>query len=200
MDAFFAVAGFVTVAAITPGPNNFIVMGAAARGGFGAATPLIAGVVVGTLALLTLVWAGAGVAFEAEPRLRSALTFAGCLYLTWLGAILVWQTRKSDRNGTSSTTRELPRTAPGLAAFQFLNPKGWVMVLTATAATTGDTGGVSSLAALAAIFTAVTSLCLTSWALAGSAIADLLKEPRARRWFDCAMGGLLIGSAALLLV
>ncbi len=39
MDALFAITGFVTVAAVTPGPNNFIVMGAAARGGFGAATP-----------------------------------------------------------------------------------------------------------------------------------------------------------------
>ncbi len=200
MEALLAVAGFVTAAAITPGPNNFIVMGAAARGGFGAATPLIAGVVVGSLALLTLVWAGAGVAFEAQPRLRSALTIAGCLYLAWLGASLIRQAGKSGRNGTSSATRKLPSTAPGLAAFQFLNPKSWVMVLTATAAVTGDTGGVWSLAALAAVFTAVTGVCLTSWALAGSAIADLLKEPRAKRWFDRAMGGLLIGSAALLLV
>ena len=53
---------------------------------------------------------------------------------------------------------------------------------------------------LALIFTAVTSLCLTLWALAGSAMAGLLREPRAKRCFDRAMGGLLIGSAVLLLV
>ena len=200
MDVLFAVFGFVAVAAITPGPNNFIVMGAAARAGLGAALPAIAGVVIGTLALLTLVWAGGGVAFDAEPRLRSALRLAGCLCLIWFGAIFIWQSSDSDNRSTASMTRNLPRSALGIAAFQFLNPKGWVMVFTATAATSGSTEGVWSLAALAAIFTAVTSVCLTLWALVGSTIAVMLKESRARRWFDRAMGGLLIGSAALLLV
>lgn len=199
MEAFLAVAGFVTVAAITPGPNNFIVMGAAARGGFGAATPAIAGVVVGSLGLLGLVWAGAGAAFEAEPRLRAALALAGCLYLIWLGAMIIWRTGKSDGGASPPARRELPSTAPGVAAFQLFNPKAWVMVVTAAAATSGGTAGISSLVALAAIFAGVTSVCLTLWALAGAAIADLLMEPRIRRWFDRAMGGLLIASAGLIL-
>ena len=200
METLLAVAGFVTVAAITPGPNNFIVMGAAARGGFGAAAPAIVGVVAGTLILLTLVWAGAGAVFEAEPRLRSVLTYAGSLYLIWLGAVLVSNTGKGDSRGSPSASRVSPRSAPGLAAFQLVNPKGWVMVLTATAATSTGFQGVSSLATLAVIFTAVTSVCLILWAWAGSAIADTLRKPRASRWFDRTMGGLLIGSAALLLL
>ncbi|MFI4988318.1 MAG: LysE family translocator [Alphaproteobacteria bacterium] len=200
MKALFAVAVLVTVAAITPGPNNFIVMAAAARGGGAAAIPAIAGVVTGSLALLVLVWTGAGAVFDGEPRLRSALVAAGCLYLAWLGASLIRQGGKRAGGDDKPGRQALPRTALGLAAFQFLNPKGWVMIVTATAAMPGDSGGVPPLAALSAIFAVVTGVCLTLWALAGSAIADRLRRPPARQWFERAMGGLLIGSAVLLLI
>ena len=92
MDAFLALAAVVTVGAITPGPNNWVVMRAAARSGAAGAVPVIAGVVLGSLALLVLVAAGGGAAFEAEPRLRTALAIGGSLYLAALGARLVFQT------------------------------------------------------------------------------------------------------------
>ncbi len=73
------------------------------------------------------------------------------------------------------------------------------MVLTAAAAMPRDGERVSSLAELAVILAVVTGVCLTLWALAGSAIADWIMRPSARRWLDRAMGGFLIASAALLL-
>lgn len=195
MSALLAVAVIVAVAAVTPGPNNLIVMGRAAHGGLAAAAPAIFGVLAGTLALLALVWAGAGAAFAAEPRLRAALAAAGCLYLVWLGASVV---RRAG--APASRAAALPRTALGLAAFQLLNPKSWVMVATATAVSSGEIQGPASLAALAALFTLVPGACLTLWALAGRALAAWMARPRARLWLDRALGGLLIASAAALLV
>ena len=60
MNSLLAVIAIVTVAAITPGPNNFIVMNAAARGGLDAVLPAITGVVGGSLFLMAIIWAGAG--------------------------------------------------------------------------------------------------------------------------------------------
>ena len=195
MDSLIAVSGFVTVAAITPGPNNFIVMAAAARGGMRAAMPAAAGVLAGSLCLLLIVWAGAGAAFGAAPNLRSLLTVAGALYLGWLGCRLAWGERAHAAGAVRPAAPGLPRTGLGVAGFQFLNPKGWVLVLTATALVSAEPAG---LYALVALFIIVPALCLSLWAFAGSAIAERLKYPKARVWFDRTMGALLIVSAALL--
>ncbi len=199
MEAYLAIAGLVTVAAVTPGPNNFIVMEAAARGGVAAALPAIFGVMLGTLILLSLVWAGTGALFDTHPGLRGLLTAAGCLYLVWLGAALVW--RSSDGGEVKVERTSLPRSLTGLALFQLFNPKGWVMVLTAmAAASSSGVNGTLLLAQLVAIFLLVTGLCLLLWALAGTAIAHLLRQPGGRRWFDRAMGILLIASAVPLAI
>lgn len=196
LEPLLAVAGFITVAAITPGPNNFIVMAAAARGGMAAALPSILGVVVGSLALLALVWGGAGAAIAALPALRVALTVTGALYLIWLGGLLIWQSGRRNGGGAEADGN-LPSTATGVAAFQLMNPKAWVLIVTATAALSGESAAPYALAGLIAV---ISTLCLGLWACAGSAIAGWLRRPSARSWFDRAMGGLLIVSAALLVL
>ncbi|WP_161966068.1 LysE family translocator, partial [Steroidobacter cummioxidans] len=89
MLALLSVAGLVAVAAITPGPNNFVVMHVAARAGIVRALPVIAMIVLGSIVLLTLATTGAGTVLEARPALARALTIAGCLYLSWMGISLL---------------------------------------------------------------------------------------------------------------
>ena len=196
MESLIAVAGLLFVAAITPGPNNTIVLAAAARSGLPGAVPSIAGVLAGSLALLALVWAGAGALFTAAPVFRHLLLAAGALYLVWLGGDLIW--RSGD---TGDAPRPLPGTTLGIAAFQILNPKSWVLVTTASVAMAGSTAGMDGLSGfgrLAALMLVIPGACLTLWALAGVAIAERLRRRSTRRWFDRAMGCLLILSAALL--
>ncbi len=101
MDALIAAAGILLVGAITPGPNNFVVMTAGARAGITGAFPALAGIILGTLAMTAVVVFGAGAAFAAEPRLRTALTTAGCLYLAWLGLQLLAHPRRGPRRITA---------------------------------------------------------------------------------------------------
>ena len=54
MQALIASATLVFAAAITPGPNNFLVLRIALENGVRAALPAIAGVVLGGLAMLAL--------------------------------------------------------------------------------------------------------------------------------------------------
>ena len=187
MHALLGVSGLVLVAAITPGPNNLVILREAARAGVTGALPAIAGIVAGSVALLAAVLAGAGAAFEAEPRLRSIIGIAGCLYLAWLGIRLL------RSRGSQAAAGQLPTGAPALFGFQFLNPKGWVMVLTATSAAPG-----APLWHLAALFALIPLLCLLAWALLGSAISSALARPAVAVWFDRAMGALLLTSAIAL--
>ena len=199
MSTLLPIIGLVTVAAFTPGPNNFIVMDAAARDGVAGAVRTIVGVVIGMFVLLVLVWAGAAAAFDAEPRLRIGLTIAGATYLAWMGGTRVWRTFRAPSAGDGSAGG-LPATFLGIAAFQLMNPKGWVMITTATAAISAIGTGLGTFATLAAMVAMIPITALTVWALAGAAIASWLKSPGARRWFDRVMGGLLVASAGLLLI
>ncbi|MYG27991.1 MAG: LysE family translocator [Boseongicola sp. SB0677_bin_26] len=183
----------MAVAAITPGPNNFIVMSASLRGGVAAALPAIAGVIAGSTALLVLVWAGAGTLFEVVPEIQPVLRIAGAAYLIWLGFCLI---RKASGPSDGTDDQALPETALGVASFQLLNPKGWILVVTSVSAVGGTLVGIAS---LAVIFVAVMGLCLMIWSVAGQLISRWLVDPRSRRMFDTVMGVLLMGSAVLLL-
>ena len=197
LEALLAVSGFLTVAVVTPGPNNTIVMTAAVRGGFVAALPPIAGVVLGGLVLLALVWLGAAALFEAEPRLRLALMIAGALYLAWLGWTLI---RDAGREGDGGDTAALPGTTLGLVGFQLLNPKAWVLVVTAASTMAQSDPGAGGFVVLGLLFATISLLSLALWAGAGAAIAQALRNATRRRWFDRTMGALLILSAGLLLL
>jgi threonine/homoserine/homoserine lactone efflux protein len=183
MSSLLAVTVIVLVAAITPGPNNLVVLRAAARGGAGAAIPAIVGVVTGGLVLLAVVAAGAGAVFASEPGLRIAVTIGGCSYLSWLGLRLI-------RRAGSELASAGPEGALALFGFQFLNPKAWMMVLTTSAA-------AADLARwqLAAVFVIVPVACLALWAACGAAFTRYLARPIAAARFDRVMGALLVGSA-----
>ncbi len=186
MSSIVPVVGALFAAASTPGPNNLIVMQAGARGGIVAAAPAILGVLSGSLVLLGFVSLGIGEMIEAVPHFRMALSFAGSTYLAWLGLSLML------RRSSTSSQQALPSTLLGVATFQLLNPKAWMLIVTAAAAMS-DTGGLLVLSGLVVL---VTSTCLSLWALAGAAAARMLAKPLARRLFERCMGAVLALSAA----
>lgn len=191
MSAVAGVAGLVTIAAVTPGPNNFIVLRAAARLGIRGAWPAIAGVVLGGLVVLAVALAASDAAFAAAPGLHTVVGVAGCSYLAWLGLGLI---RHAGRPSDGPASGLPAASVPGLFAFQFLNPKSWVMVMTAIGAMPAG----APVWPLAIVFTAIPAACLTLWAIAGAALARTLARPRVATWVDRGMGALLIATALAL--
>lgn len=200
MDALMiGVAGLIGVAAITPGPNNLIVMRVGSRSGFTGAFPAIAGIVGGGLAMLLLAMVGADVVFAAEPRLYSIITVAGTVYLSVLGARLVIGSFRNAEAHAWTTDAGLPVGALALFGFQFLNPKSWVMVLTVTSAVHGAAGASRTFWSLAALFAVIPTFCLALWCLFGVLMSSWVDRAVGRRWLDRIMGTLLIGSALVLI-
>lgn len=205
------VAGVIAAATLTPGPNNFVVMQAAQRG-VRAALPAIAGVVIGSLALLAVVVAGAGALFAAAPRARQVLAVVGCSYLVWLGARLLGVGRRRAVSPGAGVAAGPPQPDPGagggrspagvagLIGFQFLNPKSWVLVLTATATAPAALGPMGLFLRLGLLFLLVATASLLLWALLGAGVERMLGQSRERRWLDRGLGALLVASALLLLV
>jgi threonine/homoserine/homoserine lactone efflux protein len=65
------------------------------------------------------------------------------------------------------------------AAFQFANPKAWLMGVTAASAFLPGLGGDwQALALLCLVVSGVNFPCITSWAVLGSTIRARLADPR----------------------
>jgi threonine/homoserine/homoserine lactone efflux protein len=184
------------VAAITPGPNNLVVLRAAGHAGLRGALPAIAGIVCGGLLLLAVTALGAGAVFAAHPPLRRLAGAIGALYLIWLGLSLC-AAGVAPRHAAATSTA-LPAGSLGLIGFQFLNPKSWVIVLTVLAAM--PVTGLRDCLPLAGLFVLIPTLCLLLWAALGAWLARWLVRPRVRRGVDIVMGALLVACAFLLLI
>jgi len=185
--------GLVVIAAITPGPNNFVVLRAAARAGMRAALPAIVGAVAGGLVLLAVVAAGAGRVFAAEASLRTVAALGGGAYLAWLGLRMVLgSAAPSDDAEGAEPASPAPSRAAAMFAFQFLNPKAWVMVLAVTAATP------DALVPLAAVFTVVPFACLSLWSALGAFGLRRLRGAAMARLLDRAFGVALVVVAVAL--
>jgi len=200
MHSLIAIAGMVFAVAATPGPNNLIVLHLAAHRGLAGARPAIAGIVLGGLTLLALVILSMSAVFIAAPWMKTTITVVGALYLIYLSGRLVVAQRVRYAVTAKSDDVGFPESFAGVFGFQFLNPKGWVMVLTAVAALPFHTDSFAAFSALAVLFAAIPLSCLVLWASVGTVIATRLGQERFRRRFDIAMGTLLAGSAILLLI
>jgi threonine/homoserine/homoserine lactone efflux protein len=198
MYRLLAVCGLLCVAAITPGPNNLVVLRASSQGGFRAALPAIAGILLGGLLLLAVMALGTGPLFMARPGWRRGIGATGALYLVWLGVGLLRAGLAARQGQTTIDGPSLPAGVPGLIGFQFLNPKSWVMVLAVLAALPAD--DLHGYVTLAAMFILIPTPCLLLWAALGAVLSRWLSRPSIRRGIDVAMGTLLVGCACLLLI
>ena len=87
-------------------------------------------------------------------RFSRSCRIAGVACLIWLGLCLI---RKARAPGCGTNDQALPETAWGVASFQLLNPKSWILVVTAISALGGTPVGI---VALAVTFVAVMGLRL----------------------------------------
>lgn len=192
MSWLIAITGLFAIAFVSPGPNNFIVMGAAARAGARGVLSAAAGIIAGGCGLLLLVWAGLGVLLAGSALFAQAIVLAGGAYLLKIGAMMIFSPSGLSEKDTAAG---LPTSMTGIALFQLANPKAWVVMTTATAASPAT---VTSLFGLWAMIALVSLGASTLWGAAGAIISRWLQNDVQRRWFDRLMGALLIGCAGLL--
>jgi len=187
-EAFAALIAFAFVTSITPGPNNLMLLASGVNFGFVRTIPHMLGIGGGFLSLLLGVGFGLGAVLTAFPSLHLALKIAGGAYLLYL-AWRIAMSRQMGKAGESAATR--PLTFIEAAAFQWVNPKAWVMAVTAMAVYTDPEAPFLSVALVAVAFAAVNLPSVSSWAGFGTALRGFLSDPLRLKWFNIAMGVLL---------
>ena len=187
---FIAFVLFFAVMWLTPGPNNIMLLSSGLTYGFRPTLPHIAGITLGFAFMIGTVGLGLGTIFIAYPVLQTILKYAGVAYLIYLaGAIAMSGPVAPDQDN-----RRGPMTFWGAALFQWVNAKGWVIVIstiTAYAAIAVYPWNIAIQVALSLILGAVSC---TAWALFGSSLRPILTSPGAVRAFNIAMAALLLAS------
>jgi threonine/homoserine/homoserine lactone efflux protein len=84
-----------------------------------------------------------------------------------------------------------PLTFLDAAAFQWVNPKAWVMAVTAMAVYSNPDSPFVSVLLISAAFGIVNLPCVSVWAGFGTALRGFLSDPVRLKWFNIAMGLLL---------
>ena len=120
--AFFI---FAAVMYFTPGPNNIMVLSSGLTCGFRLTLPHIAGITIGCAFMVATVGLGFGTIFIAYPVLQTILKYAGAAYLIYLAAAIAI----SEPVTPGRDNRRGPMTFWGAVLFQWVNVKGWVMVI-----------------------------------------------------------------------
>jgi threonine/homoserine/homoserine lactone efflux protein len=131
----FAFLLFAVVAAITPGPSNLLVTSTGAAVGLLRGLPCLGGVVIGIGLLMFLVAFGLGGILLASPALFLLLKLSGIGFLFWLA----WQIASAGHS--DATAERQPLGFVGAAALQWINPKSWLVSVSAVSAYAHPKGG-----------------------------------------------------------
>jgi threonine/homoserine/homoserine lactone efflux protein len=186
-DAFLALFIYAFVASITPGPNNFMLLASGVNFGFWRTVPHIFGITVGFTTLLLGIGFGLGAILTAYPSLHLSLTIGGGAYLLYLA----WKIAVSRSMGGKYEEKTRPMSFLEAAAFQWVNPKAWVMAVTAMAFYTNPDRPFLSVLLITFAFALVNLPSVSSWAGFGMALRGFLSDPERLKWFNIAMGLLL---------
>jgi threonine/homoserine/homoserine lactone efflux protein len=188
---------FVTytfVMSITPGPNNVMLTASGANFGFRRTVPHILGIGCGFVMQLLAVCAGLSALFTRWPALQSTLAWVGAAYLIYLG----WQ--MLGHGEAQAREAHHPVTFLQAALFQFLNPKAWVMTVTAaTLFLPRELGPLLSGAYMAGVMEGIGVPCMMVWALFGTSLKYFIGAPRGRLAFNVAMA-LALGATAVMML
>ncbi|BCL68345.1 lysine transporter LysE [Vibrio nigripulchritudo] len=182
---FTSVALFAVVMTGTPGPNNVMLTASGANFGYRRTVPHFVGIGTGLLSQMILIAAGLGVVFERYPEVQQVLRIASSAYLLYLA----WRIGTAMPPEKSNDNDSKPMTLFEAALFQYLNPKAWIMSLTAVGSFsfTGDQFWWSVIA-MGMIFWLVQLHTSSVWVGFGTLIRRWLSSVTAWRRFNVVMG------------
>lgn len=187
MTALPAALLFALVTSITPGPNNTMLLASGVNFGLRRTMPHVFGISVGVAILMILAGLGVAQAFEHFAWAYTVLETLSVAYLLYLAWKIATSSAVQIRDGERRPMRFIEA-----AAFQWINPKAWMMVLTA-ATTIHLHSSISMNAVLMAIvFIVVGMPCIILWAAFGTSMRRLLTKPRWLRAFNWTMAALLV--------
>jgi threonine/homoserine/homoserine lactone efflux protein len=178
---------FSLIGALSPGPNNIMLMTSGVNFGLRASGPHVAGVWLGVTLVQLLIGAGFYALLQAFPWLYTALHLAALFYLLYLA----WRMATATSTASGRNTPH-PLTFLQAAAFQCVNPKVWAVGLAAITTFARPDHVRTDVVVIALTIGLVSVPCLVLWTAFGTVMRHALSTPKAVRFFNVAMAILLV--------
>jgi threonine/homoserine/homoserine lactone efflux protein len=184
---------FSVAAAGTPGPSNALLTATGANVGVVRGLPALFGVAAGMGLMMFIVAFGLASLILDIPLVMTGIKWCGAAVLCWFA----WKIATAGRGDGATSAR--PIGFVGAAAFQWINPKSWLVCASAAATFLDHAAGsaLSQSAGLALIFVIACLPSCLPWLACGAVLHRLLRSERALRIFNGTMGALLAASVVL---
>jgi threonine/homoserine/homoserine lactone efflux protein len=192
----FALISFYFVMFVTPGPNNVMLFASGVKYGFKKTIPHIFGIPLGHFFQISLISMGLGFVFQTYPIAQQILKVLGCLYLFFLayrmfGSLSIKESKETGR----------PLRFYEAALFQILNPKAWVVAITAVSVFfPKDETFLTGLFFLAGIAPLVNLPSISVWVLFGSSIRAFISNPKVKKIVEIVLAILLVATGITILL
>jgi threonine/homoserine/homoserine lactone efflux protein len=184
----------LTSAAImgSPGPATISLVAAGSAYGVRRSLAYLAGIVAGTTIVLVAVATGITAALLAVPSLRPVLLGIAAAYILWLAYHI------ATAPPLSGATAAAPSFAGG-GLLGVANPKAWVAIAAVFASARLAHSATADAAAKVLVLTGMIVLINTTWLVAGSSLAPLLRDARRARVVNVVLAASLVAATALAL-
>ncbi len=175
----------------TPGPNNSILTASGIKFGFIRSIPNIIGISSGHGVQLALVCFGLGSLFTQFPILLEVLKYIGACYLLYLA----WKMFGS-LNISITEEKSSPLKYYEAILFQFVNPKAWVICITAVSVFYPEKENLIIGTFFLVIMSTIINLpSISMWAFGGSVIRHYLSNEKLKKIIEWLLAILLFGTA-----
>ena len=175
----------------TPGPNNSILTASGIKFGFIRSIPNIIGISSGHGVQLALVCFGLGSLFTQFPILLEVLKYIGACYLLYLA----WKMFGS-LNISMTEEKSSPLKYHEAILFQFVNPKAWVICITAVSLFYPENVNLIIGTLFLVIMSTIINLpSISMWAFGGSIIRRYLSNKKLKTIIEWILAILLLGTA-----
>ena len=192
LEQLLALAILAFVGSFTPGPNNMIATVTGANHGFRAALPHIFGVPFGFASMLIAGAVGVAALLLTYPFIAALIKWAGIAYLLFIA----WQLARPNVIGEESEgTTMKPLSFWQSAAFQYANPKAWMLAAATAGSFMASNATIARIAIVVVVFSITAMFSVITWAWVGAALRNWLGVGSRMRIFNVAMGVLLAATA-----
>ena len=189
-DQLLPLAAFTIAMIGTPGPNNLMLISAGANFGFRRSLPHLLGISVRCQVLLLAIALGLGQLLETYPGSAVVLKILGGGFLLWMAV----QLARPPRAGLKVDKELKPLTFLQAALFQWVNPKAWLMLVTAIATFTNGQNFTASVLVIAVVFLVLGFPLISAWNIGGVALKGWLQQGQRLTHFNRTMAVLLLVS------
>ena len=191
LELIAAISVYYIIMYATPGPNNSILTASGIKFGFIKTIPNIFGIPTGHGIQLALVCFGLGSLFVEFPFLLNLLKYVGASYLLYLA----WR-----MFGSLSIKIEEDKSSPlkyyEAILFQFVNPKAWVICITAVSLFYPEQENIFVGTLFMVVMSTIINIpSISIWAFGGSVIRKYLNNNKFKKILEWLLAILLIITA-----